>query len=170
MASWWPGHDLAKWGIWITIGLYLFDKSWGLFRAYIWPRIKKFLDERTVASRKIRIGQLEVELAHLDSDCPLLTATEEQIFWGIISVAQLLSFFMQMFGLLLVALGTESKMPEVILFRAKLIAVGAALLGITWIWGRRIRTFIRYRRNHSRGYRDFLTREVAELKATDARQ
>jgi hypothetical protein len=171
MWSWWPGHDLGKWGLVLAVILFLFQRPWDTFQSFAITKTKKSWNTGSAAYRRWWLGYLETEIARLERDCTPISKTEEEILWGILCIGNLLILAMQLTGLISLFLGINGKstipsFPEQL--RWPLGGLGASLLLITWVWKKHMTRIAKYRQEHSLEYREYLRRELILAKRGSA--
>ena len=161
------GHDATWWGVVLTIAAIVLTIPLTIIGNFMTPTVALLGLRWTDRSLAKRIARFETQFARLEADCPVVTTTEEQLLKGVLCIAQLLSFCMQMAALgawMLAYHGLTQSPPSGIAGAVGLI--GCGLYFMSWIWRRNtIIELKKYYSDHSPRYRAALKKALENLKA-----
>ena len=161
------GHDATWWGLALAIAAIVLAIPLTIIGNFMTPTVALLGLRWTDRSLAKQIARFEAQFTRLEADCPVLTTTEEQLLKGVLCIAQLLSFCMEMAALgawILAFHGlTQSPLSGVAGFVG---LIGCGFYFMSWVWRRN--TIIELKKHysdHSPKYRAALKKALEDLKA-----
>jgi hypothetical protein len=97
----WMQHDLAWWGAVLSVLALILMLPVAILANLLTPKLRNWWSERSIASLKKRIENLEKQLADYEQNYPLLTPTEHHILRGIDVVGMVTAVGVQMIAVLI---------------------------------------------------------------------
>jgi hypothetical protein len=164
------GMSVGAWGLILAIAAIVLAYPLGVMANMTTPMILNWIVKWSDISLNRRISKLELLLKKREEECPLVSATEEQLLWGVLCIAKLIIYVFLMTGAAGTGIGAGIFHPAVSeLTRLVAFVVGASCLILAYTWQRVMDRLAIYLIDHSPRARKQLIDSISKLKASSAK-
>lgn len=158
--------NVGTWSLIIGIAALILSIPMAVFANMVSPAILNWFAQWSDASLRRRITKLETELAKRESECPIISETDDHLLKGVICVVKFTLFGFEVVGILGLWIGIRGTGGVLSTdLRIFLFLTGATCLFLVWIWRRGVaKRLYAYQVNHSPRIRANLIKSINELK------
>ena len=160
------GNDATWWSLALGIAAIILAIPLTIIGNFVTPTVALWGLRWTDKSLAKRIAKLEAELKAIEN-CPLVSETEDQLLAAALCIAQLLTFTMNMFGIIVLISAVYFPTPPIPpASRPLFVFIGLGFYLLPWMWKRNtIDELKKYRHDHSPKWRTAIRKALEGYKA-----